>query len=159
MADQFPLCEVLMTLPAEEAERFASFLDAYDLAPNSRRAFMLNIMKFAVWFSTANKEPASPPGTRAKQSPWSIVVSPPCAATWDGLLNKAFSLPIPLKPSRSYVGNSHRRRNRKRRPEHRVRVKEPCRQQLAPKGLERPQVRRLLREVRHATTARRPQRT
>ncbi len=39
-----------------EASRFAQFLDAYDLSPNTRRAFAQDVRKFSRWFTTANRE-------------------------------------------------------------------------------------------------------
>ena len=41
----------------DEANLFSQFLDAHDLAPNSRRAFTQDVQKFGKWFTTANKEP------------------------------------------------------------------------------------------------------
>ena len=41
----------------DEPALFAQFLDAHDLAPNSRRAFGQDMRKFAQWFTTANREP------------------------------------------------------------------------------------------------------
>ena len=40
----------------DEAALFAQFLDAHDLAKNSRRAFAQDVRKFARWFTTANRE-------------------------------------------------------------------------------------------------------
>ena len=41
----------------DEATLFGQFLDAHDLAPNSRRAFAQDMRKFGQWFTTANREP------------------------------------------------------------------------------------------------------
>ena len=41
----------------DEALLFAQFLDAHDLAPNSRRAFAQDVRKLGQWFTTANREP------------------------------------------------------------------------------------------------------
>ena len=41
----------------DEAALFAQFLDAHDLAYNSRKAFAQDMKKFGQWFTTANKEP------------------------------------------------------------------------------------------------------
>jgi integrase/recombinase XerC len=40
----------------KEPALFAAFLDGYDLAPNSRRAFTQDVRKFAAWFTSANRE-------------------------------------------------------------------------------------------------------
>jgi len=40
----------------QEASLFNQFLAAHDFAPGSRRGFVLDLRKFARWFSTANKE-------------------------------------------------------------------------------------------------------
>jgi site-specific recombinase XerD len=40
----------------EEPGHFAAFLAAYDFSPNSRRAFTQDVRKFAAWFSKANRE-------------------------------------------------------------------------------------------------------
>ena len=36
---------------------FTQFLEAHDLAHNSRRAFAQDMRKFGQWFTTANREP------------------------------------------------------------------------------------------------------
>lgn len=41
----------------QEASLFNQFLAAHDFAPGSRRGFTLDLRKFARWFSAANKEP------------------------------------------------------------------------------------------------------
>ena len=41
----------------DEATLFLQFLDAHDLAANSRRAFAQDMRKFGQWFTTANREP------------------------------------------------------------------------------------------------------
>lgn len=41
----------------QEPSLFNQFLAAHDFAPGSRRGFTLDVRKFARWFSTANKEP------------------------------------------------------------------------------------------------------
>lgn len=49
---------VLKGIPSgkKEGRLFAAFLDANDFARNSRRAMTQDVRKFARWFSTANKE-------------------------------------------------------------------------------------------------------
>ena len=46
-------------IPVGPAENglVVSFLDAHDFAPGSRRGFILDLRKFARWFSMANREP------------------------------------------------------------------------------------------------------
>ena len=116
---------VLATLPNEEAERFQQFLDAHDFSANSRRAFILDLRKFASWFMQANKEHL--PGrqdhhqghnrfqgqSRREQGQAVATVNRALVtlgATWAGLPNKASSVRTPLNPSRSFVANnSHQR--------------------------------------------------
>jgi len=122
-----------------EASLFAQFLDAHDPSPNTRRAFAQDVRKFARWFTTANREPftvkrvtvrdISDFRDRLRQNDGQAVATVNRALvtvrryfTW-----LAEQGTIPANPAKS--------------------VKELRRQQLAPKGLEREQVRRLLREV------------
>lgn len=118
---------------------FAQFLDAHDLAPNSRRAFVQDMRKFGQWFTTANREPLAVKRVtvrditdfrehlRREQSQ-AVATINRCIVT----LRKFFGWladqgHIPANPAKP--------------------VKELKRQALAPKGLDRSQVRKLLREV------------
>lgn len=130
---------VLAPIPQEEAQRFMSFLDAHDFTSNSRRAFTLDLRKFAAWFSSANKErfTASRITTRdiSDFKDWLRKEQGQAVST----VNRA------LVTLRRYLGWLAQQGVLSGNPAQCV--KELRRQQLAPKGLERPIVRRLLREV------------
>jgi site-specific recombinase XerD len=123
----------------EEPALFSKFLDAYDLAPNSRRAFAQDVRKFARWFTTANREPFCVKRVTVRditdfrdhlrrQQGQAVATVNRCIVT----LRKFFGW---------LVGQGHVDAN-PAKP-----VKELKRQALAPKGLDRAQVRKLLREV------------
>lgn len=124
---------------AEEPGLFATFLDAHDFSGNSRRAFSQDVRKFARWFSEANKEPF-----RVGR-----VTTRDIADFRDHLrreqgqavatVNRAL---VTVRRFLSWLAEQgHISANPARK------VKELRRQQLAPKGLDRSQVRRLFREV------------
>ena len=123
----------------DEAALFAQFLDANDLAPNSRRAFAQDMRKFAIWFTAANKEPLCIKRVTVRditdfrehlrrERGQAVATVNRCLVT----VRKFFGWladqgHIPANPGKP--------------------VKELKRQALAPKGLDRAQVRKLLREV------------
>jgi len=123
----------------EEASLFTSFLDAHDFAPGSRKGFGLDVRCFARWFADANKEPfrVARATTRditdfrdwlRREQGKAVATVNRCLVTlrrWLGWLVDQGHLPA--NPARK--------------------VKELRRQALAPKGLDRAQVRRLLREL------------
>jgi integrase/recombinase XerC len=122
-----------------EATLFGQYLDDHDFATETRRAVIQDVRKFARWFTTANREPF-----RASRVTIRDVTDfkdhlrrekGQAVAT----VNRA------LVTLRRYLGwlaeQGHVPANPARQ------VKELRRVQLAPKGLERSQVRRLLREV------------
>jgi site-specific recombinase XerD len=132
---------VLKGIPVgkKEGRLFSAFLDAHDFARNSRRAFTQDVRKFAKWFSTANKEPFTVARVtvrdvtdfkenmrREKEQAVSTInralVTIRRFFTW--LVDQGHVAANPAK-----------------------KVKELRRQALAPKGLEKSQVRTLLREV------------
>lgn len=123
----------------DEAMLFAQFLDAHDLAPNSRRAFAQDMRKFGLWFTAANREPLDMKRVtvrditdfrehlRREQGQAVATVNRAIVT-----LRKFFGWlvehgHIPANPAKP--------------------VKELKRQALAPKGLDRAEVRKLLREV------------
>ena len=123
----------------DEACLFAHFLDAHDLAPNSRRAFAQDMRKFGQWFTTANSEPLAVKRVtvrditdfrehlRREQGQDVATVNRAIVTVrkFFGWLAEQGHVPAnPAKP-----------------------VKELKRQALAPKGLDRAEVRKLLREV------------
>jgi integrase/recombinase XerC len=133
--------KVFDSIPAGQAEAslFAAYLDAHDFAPGSRKGFRLDVRSFARWFTQANKEPfrVGRVTTRdvtdfkdylRREKGWAVATVNRCLVTlrrWLGWL--ADQGHIPSNPAKM--------------------VKELRRQALAPKGLDRSQVRKLLREV------------
>jgi site-specific recombinase XerD len=122
-----------------EADFFVRFLASHDFSKNSRRAFGQDARKFAQWFAVANKEPfrASRVTMRdvtdfrdhlRRQEGQAVATVNRCLVT----LRRYFGW---LVEQGHIVTNSAKA------------VKELHRVQLAPKGLERSVVRRLLREV------------
>jgi site-specific recombinase XerD len=123
----------------DEATLFSQFLDAHDLAPNSRRAFAQDMRKFGLWFTTANREPLCMKRVtvrditdfrehmRREQGQAVATVNRAIVTVrkfFGWLVGQGHVTVNPAKP-----------------------VKELKRQALAPKGLDRSQVRKLLREV------------
>ncbi len=123
----------------EEAGLFAGFLATHDFSPHTRRAFTQDARKFARWFTQANQEPfrISRVTTRdvtdfrdhLRREQGQAVAS----------VNRAL---VTVRRWFTWlVEQGHVAANPARG------VKELRREQLAPKGLDRSQVRRLLREV------------
>jgi site-specific recombinase XerD len=123
----------------EEASLFSHFLDGHDFAPHTRRAFVQDVRKFARWFSSANREPLIVARVTLRdvidfrdhlrrergQAVATVNRSVVLLRRFFGWLIDQGA--IPSNPAKS--------------------VKELRRVQLAPKGLDRSQVRRLLREI------------
>ncbi len=123
----------------EEASLLVRFLDDHDFAAESRRAITNDIRKFATWFSTANREPLVIGRVtvrditdfrdhlrREQQQAVSTVNR--CLVSLRRFLGwLAEQGGIPANPAKK--------------------VKQLRKQQLAPKGLDRSVVRKLLREV------------
>ena len=123
----------------EEPALFAAFLSGHDLSANTRRAFTQDVRKFAAWFSRANKE----------RFVIGRVTTRDVADFRDYLrreqgqavatVNRAL---VMVRRFFSWLTDQgHVPSNTAKK------VKELKRQALAPKGLDRSQVRRLLREV------------
>ncbi len=123
----------------EEAALVGAFLKGHDFALGTRKGFILDLRKLAKWFTQANKEPFTVKRVTTRdvtdfkeylrrergQAVATInrtLVMVRCFFTW--LVDQGHVAANAAKP-----------------------VKELKRQQLAPKGLDRSQVRRLLREV------------
>jgi integrase/recombinase XerC len=123
----------------DEGSLFARFLDSHDLADNSRRAMVQDVRKFARWFSEANREPfASGRVTTRDVSDFKNHLrrdQEQAVAT----VNRAL---VTLRRFFDWLANQGHVSANVVKP-----VKELKRQQLAPKGMERQGVRRLLREV------------
>ena len=128
-----------MSVGEKEASLVQGYLNSHDFAANSRRAVAQDLRKFAAWFSSANAEPfrIGRVTTRdmtdfrdhlRRQKGQAVATVNRALVTLRGFfgwLTDAGQLPAnPVKP-----------------------VKELRRQLLAPKGLDRSQVRRLLREI------------
>lgn len=123
----------------DEPALFAHFLDAHDLSANSRRAMTQDVRKFVQWFTEANHEPFRvgrvttrditdfKDHLRRGQNQAVATVNRNLVTLrrfFEWLAEGGYVAANPAKP-----------------------VKELRRQQLAPKGLDRSQVRRLLREI------------
>ena len=121
------------------ASLFAQYVAGHDLAPNSRRAIVNDVRKFARWFSAANKEPLTLNRVTVRDITdfrdhvrrdrgQAVATVNRCLVTlrrfFGWLVEHGHVAANPAQP-----------------------VKELRRQQLAPHGLDRSQVRRLLREV------------
>jgi len=123
----------------EEPILFTTFLDGHDFSPNSRRAFVQDIGKFAAWFSTANRERfvVGRVTTRdvtdfrehlRREQGQAVATVNRALVT----VRRFFA----WLTDQGHVANNPAKK-----------VKELKRVALAPKGLDRSQVRRLLREV------------
>ncbi len=123
----------------EEAGYFAAFLDGHDFSANSRRAFTQDLRKFAGWFSGANRERFVVGRVTLRdvtdfrdylrrEKGQAVATVNRCLVVvrrfFAWLLDQGHVAANPAKH-----------------------VKELHRVQLAPKGLDRSQVRRLLREI------------
>jgi len=133
--------KVFEGIPAgkQEPTLFAAFLDHHDFSENSRRAFTQDIRKFAVWFSSANREcfVVGRVTTRdvtdfrehlRREQSQAVATVNRCLVT----LRRWFGWLVEL----GHVASNPAKK-----------VKELRRIQLAPKGLARAEVRKLLREV------------
>ena len=133
--------KVFKSIPVgeEESALFAAFLAGHDFSANTRRAFTQDMRKFAVWFSSANKE----------RFVIGRVTTRDVADFRDHLrreqgqavatVNRAL---VTVRRFFSWLTDQgHVASNTAKK------VKELRRQALAPKGMDRSQVRRLLREV------------
>jgi site-specific recombinase XerD len=123
----------------DEARLFGEFVAAHDLAPNSRRAITQDVRKFARWFANANHEP------------WTVGrVTVRDVTDFKDFLRRDKKQAVAtvnrcLVTLRRYFGWLAKEGHIAANPA--KLVKELKRQQLAPKGLDRSQVRKLLREV------------
>lgn len=123
----------------DEARLFADYLDSSDFSANSRRAVVNDLKKFARWFVTANREPLTfarvttrdvtdfRDSLRRDQQQAVATVNRALVSV-RRLFRWLFELGhLQVNPAKG--------------------VKELRKQELAPKGLDRAQVRRLFREV------------
>lgn len=133
--------KVFQAIPVgpDEATLFTTFLHGHDFSANSRRAFTQDVRKFARWFASANKERfvvgrvttrdvADFRDDLRRNQNQAVTTVNRCLVT----LRRFFAW---------LVDQGHLPANPAKK------VKELRRVQLAPKGLDRSQVRRLLREI------------
>ncbi len=122
-----------------EGALFVQFLDSHDFADNSRRALVQDVRKFARWFSNANREPfvAGRVTTRDVSDFKNYLRRDQGQAV--ATVNRAL---VTLRRFFGWLVDQGSISANVVKP-----VKELKRQQLAPKGMERQDVRRLLREV------------
>jgi site-specific recombinase XerD len=122
-----------------EAKRLATFLDSHDFSANTRKAIASDLQKFARWFTESNREPFILTRVTTRdvidfrgylhREKKQAVASVNRALV---LIRKFFDWAVQQGAVASNPAKA---------------VKELRRQQLAPKGLDRAVVRRLLREI------------
>lgn len=138
---QNPSDNVFRGLPVgqDEAALFERFLKSHDFAPNTRRAVVQDVRKFAGWFTQANREPF----TVARVTTRDMTDFKDHLRRDQGqavaTVNRAL---VMLRRYFGWLAEEGHVRANPAKP-----VKELRRQQLAPKGLERSHVRHLLREI------------
>lgn len=123
----------------QEAGVINRFLTENDFSPNTRRAFATDLGKLSTWFVQANQEPFRINRVTAGDvSSFRII----CAGTRPRQSARSTGALVTVRRFFTWlVEQGHLNSNPA------VKVKELRRQQLAPKGLDRSQVRKLLREV------------
>jgi len=124
---------------AGEADLFSSYLAAHAFAPPTVKAFSLDLKKFARWFTESNREPFSVKRVTTRD-----------VSDFRNHLRREGGQAVAtvnraLVTIRRYFGWLADQGHVPANPAQAV--KELKRQQLAPKGLDRAQVRKLLREV------------
>ncbi len=124
---------------AEEPTLFLRFLDSQDLADNSRKAMVQDVRKFACWFTGANHEPLVVGRVTTRD------ITDFKSYLWRDLGQAVSTVNRALVTLRRFFGWLVEQEHVPANPA--KPVKELKRQQLAPKGMERQDVRRLLREV------------
>jgi site-specific recombinase XerD len=122
-----------------QAALVVGFLDGHDFSPNTRRAFVNDLRKFAAWFTTANKEPFAVGRVTVRDvtdfRTWLRQDQGQATATVNRCL-------VTMRRFFAWLlDQGHVKTNPAKK------VKELRHQALAPKGMERANVRRLLREV------------
>jgi site-specific recombinase XerD len=132
---------VFGTIPVagDEAALFAEFLNAHDLAPNSRRAFAQDMRKFAQWFTAANREPLAVKRVSVRDITDFRDQMRRGHGQAVATVNRAI---VTIRKFFGWLVDQGHITANPAKP-----VKELKRQALAPKGLDRSQVRKLLREV------------
>jgi site-specific recombinase XerD len=123
----------------EEPSLVVRFLDDYDLSPHSRRAITNDLRKFARWFGTSNNEPFTAGRVTARD------VTDFREALRKGQGQAVATVNRCLVSLRRFFGWLVEQGAIPANPA--KKVKQLRRQQLAPKGLDRSIVRKLLREI------------
>ena len=123
----------------DEASLVARFLDDHDLSPHSRRAVVNDLRKFAGWFGNANREPFVVSRVTARD------VADFREAMRKGKGQAVATVNRGIVSLRRFFAWLAEQGIVTANPA--KKVKQLRRQQLAPKGLDRAAVRRLLREV------------
>jgi len=117
----------------------STYLTAHDLSPNTRRAIRNDLRKFAGWFSHANREPFAVKRITVRD----VTDFKDHLRRGQGqavaTVNRCL---VTIRRYLAWLGENGHLKANPAKP-----VKELRRQQLAPKGMERGEVRRLLREV------------
>jgi integrase/recombinase XerC len=129
----------LIPVGQNEPEHFCRFLNAHDFSDNTRRAMTTDIRKFAAWFSSSNKERFV--ANRVTVRDMTDFRNHLRREKGQSVSTVNRALVSIRRFFRWLVEEDHLSSNPARQ------VKELRRQQLAPKGLDRSQVRRLLREI------------
>ena len=132
---------VFTNIPSRDGEAglFAQFLAAHDFAPATIEAFTFDLRKFAKWFSQVNAEPfAVERVTTSDIAAFRRYMHQDCTQAV-ATVNRA------LVSLRRYCGWCVDQQHLVANPA--TSVKELTRQQLAPQGLDRSAVRKLIREV------------
>ncbi|QGQ23968.1 tyrosine-type recombinase/integrase [Gimesia benthica] len=128
-----------ISVKKDEADLFCQFLDANDFSELTRKAFTQDIRKFAKWFSVSNQEPFSISRVTVRDVTDFRKYLREEKGQAVSTVNRA------LVTIRRFFGwlveQNHLSTNVAKQ------VKELRNQQLAPKGLEKSEVRKLLREI------------
>lgn len=123
----------------DEASLFGQYLAGHDFSPNTRRAICQDVRKFARWFTAANRELFTSSRVTVRDltdfKDWLRREKKQAVATVNRCL-------VTLRRYLAWLAEQGHVPNNPASA-----VKELRRQQLAPKGMERSQVRRVLREL------------
>jgi len=132
---------VFQDLPVEAGEGalFAEFLAEHDFASNTVRAMTLDIRKFANWFTSANKEPFGVKRITVRDI---IDFRDHLHRNEQQAVSTINRCLVSLRRYMQWLVEQNHIESNPAKP-----VKELRQQQLAPKGLHRSEVRKLLREL------------
>ncbi len=128
-----------LSVGPEENGLVSTYLASHDLAPNTRRAIRNDLRKFAGWFSQANREPFAVKRITVRDVTDFKDHLRRAQRQAVATVNRCL---VTIRRYLAWLGEHGHLKANPAKP-----VKELRRQQLAPKGMERGEVRRLLREV------------